>query len=551
MYGRDNLTHKTCKLMREVNIMDDELKALDAEDEEKEEDEEKTETGGDQKKKVSTLTKIKNAFILFFKTLLLLAIFAITVEACVEAWIYSNYLSWQSGMTLSVVILIVILIITWKKINFSEKWVIAFIYPIVVLTLGTVIYGIENEEGPIIFTRTNPQLINILFMFVAVAITVMFFLSKTHGFALKIIIAITAIITIIGFTIPIIWMQNLHQALQGQASSLLQALPFFLRPTFLGIFIFYPLSLLLIVKDLITSVKYEHKINRINTVYPIIPIILLLTVGIRILIISAPVEKVYLINEITEKGRCNIVSQAQGGSILDFTSQLDIYDSAAYKLIDGDIFGQGWQSERNAPFPQDITFTLPGKDATLIDQVIIYNDAKLSDSPAAKEVELLVSSGKPDDLKSIQKFICKNTTAPQILNFKEIKARFVRVRISSNWGNTQTTSIREIEISGPKNQDIKLDPLKGNLLDERLTIKPIYFSKKEQLLEEIPYKKPFQGTAGEVAIQLTQEDLPVEIIFNLPESKTYIIDNLVLNFFSKDEKPREDITEIKEMEILV
>ena len=524
--------------------MDEELKSIDTEEEKEEQ-----ENGG--KAKLSTLGKIKHYFFLFLKTVLLLAIFAINVEAVVDGWLYSQYYTWKIGMTLAVILLVIILAVTWRKTTFPERWAITFIYPIVILTMGTVFYGIENEGGPFIFSKGNPQLINILFMFVACAITIMFFISKSLNIAIKIFVGITAIITVTGFTLPILWEQNLHQALQGQANAYLEAFPFFLRPTFLGIFLFYPLSLLLFIKQIALSLKYEEKINRITTIYPMIPVILLLAVGVRTLIISAPVEKVYSINDFSGmKGRGNIALQKEGGRIISFTSQLDIYKDAAYNLIDGDIIESGWQSEKNAPFPQEIIIGLPGNKTHIIDQVIIYNDALVNDSKAAKEIEILVSADSPNDFELIKKYVCQNTLAPQVFTFKETKAKFIQVRILSNWGNTISTSIKEIEVSGPATQEINLDPLKGNLLEQSLGAQPVTYRKKSGFLEEIPYQKPFQGKDAVVALQMTQDDFPVEIVFNLPESKTYIVDNLVMHFFSADEKLRSDITEVKEMEIL-
>ncbi|MEQ8189278.1 MAG: hypothetical protein ABRQ39_15005, partial [Candidatus Eremiobacterota bacterium] len=227
------------------------------------------------------------------KTLLLVMILGIGVETVMDAWFYSSYFSWKTGITAANAIMIICIFIFWKNTDFAEKWTIAIVFPVIFLIIGTIIYGVENEGGPFIFRQGNPRLISILFIFVALTGTIMITTTYKINSIIKIVIFIMLVLTITGFSIPIILSQNLQQALQGQASTLLGSLPFFLRPTFLGLFLFFPFIIIIIIWQIVKTVKAGEKINRINTVYPLIPSLLLLIVGGRTLIFSAPVEKIF------------------------------------------------------------------------------------------------------------------------------------------------------------------------------------------------------------------------------------------------------------------
>jgi len=487
------------------------------------------------------------------KTLLLIMILGIGVETVMDAWFYSSYFSWKAGITAATAIMIIAIFILWKNTSFAEKWTIAIVFPIIFLIVGTIIYGVENEGGPFIFRQGNPRLISIIFLFVALTETLMITTTYKINNIIKILILIMLVLTIAGFSIPIILGQNLQQALQGQASTLLGSLPFFLRPTFLGLFLFFPFVICIIIWQIVKTSKGEgEKLNRINTVYPLIPSLLLLVVGVRTLIFSAPVEKIFSPEEFEGKrGRANIACHAQGGHILSFTSQKDFSDNAVSNLLDGDLFVKSWQSAENAPFPHEIIIALPASNIHKIDQVIIYNSPQ-NDTSAVKDVEVFVSPDKIDKFVSMGTLRCKQTAAPQVINFKkEVAAKFVKIRIGSNWGNATATSMKEIEISGPETQSLEINPLKGNLMSEKSGLRPVCYAKNKEVIEKIPVGEKLSTTDSVAAFQINPENLPIEITFNLPESKTYIVDNLRLHFFPSENKGGANMTEVREFEILL
>lgn len=486
------------------------------------------------------------------KTLLLIMIFGIGVEAVLDGWFYSSYISWKVGITAATAIMIIVIFIFWKHTSFAEKWTIAIVFPIIFLIAGTIIYGVENEGGPFIFRQGNPRLISILFLFVALIETIMITTTYKISGIFKVLILIMLFLTIAGFSIPIILSQNLQQALQGQASTLLGSLPFFLRPTFLGLFLFFPFVIFIIIWEIVKTVKEGVKIDRIKTVYPLVPSLLLLIVGVRTLIFSAPVEKIFSPEDFKGKrGRANIACHAQGGHIVSFSSQKNFYDNAVFNLLDGDLWGKNWQSAENAPFPHEIIIALPSSNIHKVDQVIIYNSPQ-NDNSAVKDVEVFVSPDKIDKFISVGLLRCKQTSAPQVLKFKkEVSVKFVKLRIGSNWGNPTMTSMKEVEISGTETQSLDINPLKGNLMSEKSGVRPVSYAKNKEIIENLPFREKISNMDATAAFQINPDKLPVEITFNLPESKTYIVDNLRLHFFPYENKAGANMTEVREFEILL
>ncbi|MEQ8191796.1 MAG: VWA domain-containing protein, partial [Candidatus Eremiobacterota bacterium] len=247
----------------------------------------------------------------------------------------------------------------------------------------------------------------------------------------------------------------------------------------------------------------------------------------------------------------NIACQAQGGHIVSFSSQKNFYDNAVFNLIDGDIWEKSWQSGENAPFPHEVVIALPASNIQKIDQVIIYNSLQ-SDNSAVKDIEIFVSADKSDKFVSMGTLRCKQTSAPQVLNFKkEVSAKLVKIRIGSNWGNPAVTSMKEIEISGPETQSLEINPLKGNLMSETSGARPVSYARNKEVIEHLVFREKIAAIDSTAVFQINPENLPVEITFNLPESKTYIVDNLRLHFFPSENRTGPNMTEVREFEILL
>ena len=167
-------------------------------------------------------------------------------------------------------------------------------------------------------------------------------------------------------------------------------------------------------------------------------------------------------------GTTNLVAAANGGRIVHFTSQADDPAWATANLIDGKfvnyILGRddalsgaepppegsfGWSSA-SASFPQEIVFAFAGDESRLINKVVL--DPRTFDPPAigrwARDVEVLVSETEPDGVyQSVGgPWRLLNVPKAQPFEFTPVQARYVKLRILSNWGSDRQVELAEFEV---------------------------------------------------------------------------------------------------------
>jgi len=166
-------------------------------------------------------------------------------------------------------------------------------------------------------------------------------------------------------------------------------------------------------------------------------------------------------------GTTNLVAGANGGRIVHFTSEAPEPAWAAENLIDGKSVNYaigrdgtvtsveqppegsyGWSSE-NASFPQEIIFAFKGDQSKLIQKVVL--DPRTFDPPAigrwTRDFEILVSETEPDGVyQSVGTWRLLNVPRPQSFEFMPIQARYVKLRILSNWGSDRCVELAEFEV---------------------------------------------------------------------------------------------------------
>lgn len=115
----------------------------------------------------------------------------------------------------------------------------------------------------------------------------------------------------------------------------------------------------------------------------------------------------------------------------------------------------GWRS-MNATFPIDLVFELPG--TLRINKVILLPHPTEPDETWVKDYDVLVSTEGPDKgftlaasgtldvARGHAAVEVTNAGDPQRLEFAEIPARWVMLRIRSNQGSAQYTSLAELEV---------------------------------------------------------------------------------------------------------
>jgi hypothetical protein len=167
-------------------------------------------------------------------------------------------------------------------------------------------------------------------------------------------------------------------------------------------------------------------------------------------------------------GTTNLVAAANGGRVVHVTSEAPEPAWAATNLIDGKTVNyvldrtgvptgveeppagsKGWSSA-NASFPQEIVFAFAGDETKLINKVVI--DPRTYDPPAigrwARDVEVLVSQTAPDGVyQSVGgPWRLLRVPKPQTFEFIPIEARYVKLRVLSNWGSDRCVELGEFEV---------------------------------------------------------------------------------------------------------
>jgi hypothetical protein len=152
-----------------------------------------------------------------------------------------------------------------------------------------------------------------------------------------------------------------------------------------------------------------------------------------------------------------VYSTVLGGRVVSATSEAPPNNAA--RLIDeywGDGF-VGWHSA-GATFPQEIVIEAPNPSTI---QKVIFAQSPL-DPPATyvRAVEVLISNVSPtEDFVSAGRFELTRSLEPQRFEFPPIDGRWVMIRILSNHGSSEYTSLHEADAFFVPNRPADVTPL--------------------------------------------------------------------------------------------
>ncbi len=156
-------------------------------------------------------------------------------------------------------------------------------------------------------------------------------------------------------------------------------------------------------------------------------------------------------------GGVDLVSLDMGGSADKASSQYPKPEWSPWALLAGKQFADtGWSSANldfPKDFPQEVVLSFFAHQPGLIATVVI-NTATRNDPPNwAKDVEIWVSKDSPDQgfTKVAQKTL-SNDPGDQVISFPPVMARYVKIRVLSNYGDNQGAQmgkVKVIEASGP------------------------------------------------------------------------------------------------------
>jgi len=139
----------------------------------------------------------------------------------------------------------------------------------------------------------------------------------------------------------------------------------------------------------------------------------------------------------------NANSTVLGASLLSSTSQAKGYE--ATHLINeyvGDSY-PGWRSA-GAAFPQDVVVQHDG--TSLVSKVILTQQPGEPAATEVKDFEIDISNEGPDSgWVKVGEWTAAQTAGPQRFTFTATPGKWIRLRILSNYGSTEYTSLGEFD----------------------------------------------------------------------------------------------------------
>ncbi len=151
----------------------------------------------------------------------------------------------------------------------------------------------------------------------------------------------------------------------------------------------------------------------------------------------------------------NLALAENGGTIIA-SSFLDSTFSPS-KLNDGikgnESDGNGWASAPSPQYPQYLTVQFKDGRAYEVSKVVINSMTGAPDlfkTRWAKDIEIQISTtGKRDeDFETILTAQLEPTGEDQVFTFEPRLAKYVRIKINSNWGNSRFVEMGELEVWG-------------------------------------------------------------------------------------------------------
>lgn len=131
----------------------------------------------------------------------------------------------------------------------------------------------------------------------------------------------------------------------------------------------------------------------------------------------------------------NLVALDMGGHVESVTSEHS-GDSYAWHLIDHRPGSESfWSSVAGATYPQDITFSFMAQEPAFVSAVIVNNSTRDYPSERAKDIEIWISTESPTSgFIKAGGLTLREDPVEQTVAFEPVQARFVRLRILSNYG---------------------------------------------------------------------------------------------------------------------
>ena len=140
------------------------------------------------------------------------------------------------------------------------------------------------------------------------------------------------------------------------------------------------------------------------------------------------------------------VEELKGIKVVNFTSHYRVFSAAPSEIVAGDP-GKIWASS-DGNFPQEFVLELPG-EATI--SYIVFNNQAFEDAKrSSKDVEISVSTQHASfGFEVATKAVLQQGAIGQGIELKPARqARWIKIRILSNYGSPDRTSLGMLQVLG-------------------------------------------------------------------------------------------------------
>ncbi|MEQ8189518.1 MAG: VWA domain-containing protein [Candidatus Eremiobacterota bacterium] len=476
-----------------------------------------------------------------FKFILLLGVIFLICDGAYEVWLLESPLYWKISVNVLSGLFLVSMLFFCGKTRVETKISVLFLFFISVIAFSTSYFGTFHSNYTIL-KKGNDFLSVLLLITGTVSGIIFIMLFPGMPKFIKIILSVTGFYVLGGNLHVIITGTGLEESFYG--IWLWNKFPLFLRPAVLTLFYFLPLVILLIIIRIITKLIKKESSKVFFAVF-LLSILIITSMGLTSFYFKTSLGGIARSFE-GMKGIMNVLSRENGGEVVSFSTQFNLYDQAAFRLNDGEIdcFSPlKWASAGKAPFPHQIVFSLakPDKDdAFMINRIIIYNSAAGTNT-GIKDFEIYFSmTGEKKSFLLIKKFTAANTPLPQEFKFNPLKAKFIKISILSNYGNEIKTELTELEILSDNiplkiskpGKNIGLDTNSGRIVSYT------GMDAEENISVQNLIKKDENGT-------WQIKTVPGEVVIRTGRGKTSLIDTVILSF------PANEKSSVKDIELLV
>lgn len=141
----------------------------------------------------------------------------------------------------------------------------------------------------------------------------------------------------------------------------------------------------------------------------------------------------------------------QPGKLESFSSQYNETSWQAANLIDKRVGeNYSWRSRSGSAYPQEFIFSFFENQTHQVNAIALFGNTGSSEdgSRRPKEFEIYVSTGgmEPTDFVLAGTFTSLNIESPQRFTFTPVDAKYIKLSINSNYGNTSYTQLGEFEV---------------------------------------------------------------------------------------------------------